>query len=254
MDYLVYVFLSKLPLVLEETRYIEGREQKCLILPVESNQIKKGKQGNWLMILRLAECQLNARMQTHDVQLMYLSEDYIKKYQANGIRDRTMRMGRVYAHDRTPSKKIDRTNNASDLLCDGVIILSDIPKDMIFRNDQNDKRYVSNLTLKNIGNDSTIHTGSICIDDIPRQMILTNPETGKKYVNVRFKKLDKLDTYMNTHILVATNKEGSEIEIGRFKEWSKVGDTPSNPSNTEESQHNTTVVPRIPQSIDGYRF
>lgn len=254
MTFLAYVFLSHLPLVMEETRVVEGKEQKCLIIPTETNQIKRGKQGNWMMILRLAEKDLNARMQTHDVQLMYLNEDYIKKYRANGIHDRTMRMGRVYVHDRTPSKKLDRTNDASDLLCDGVIILSDIPKDMIFRNDENDKRYVSNLTFKNLQNDNTIHTGFICIDDIPRQMILTDPQTGKKYVNVRFKKLDKLDTYMNTHILVATNKEGSEIEIGRFKEWSKIGGAPSNPSKTEESQHNTTVVPRIPQSIDGYRF
>lgn len=256
MNFLCYVFLSHLPYVEEETRFIDGKEQRCLIIPTESNQIKRGKQGNWLMILRLAEKDLNPRMQTHDIQLVYLSKKYIDEYRGNGIHDRTMRMGRVYAHDRTPSRKIDRTNRSADIMLEGAFKLSDIPKQMIFRNSENDKRYISGLTIKSLSSLSTVYTGTVCLDDIPSSMIVTNQETGKKYVNIRFKKLDLLDTYMNTHVLVITGADGSEIEIGRFKEWINTDGKQTPPSTaTPEEIHNTGVNQRqTPQEIDGIKF
>lgn len=256
MTYLAYLFLSHLPCVESETRFIDGREQVCLILPTESNQIKKGKQGNWMMILRLAERFPNAKQITHDVQLQYLLQSEVDKSYRLGYHDRTAHMGRVYVHDRTPERKIDRTNRSSDVCCDGIIILSDIPKDIIFRNAENDKRYLGKLTFKSTSDDSLIYTGSICVDDIPSQHIKTGPNTGKKYVNTRFKKLEKLDTYMNTHKLVIITDEGSEIEIGRFKEWQRTeGRTMAPPPVQPEDIHNTGVNQRqTPESIDGLKF
>lgn len=226
----------------------------CLIIPTTTNQIKRGKQGNWLMMTRLAELPPNARMQTHDLQLSYLTEDELQKSLACGYHDRTAHLGRVYAHDRTPSKKIDRSNKSSDIRCDGVIVLSDIPKRLIFRNAENDKRYVESLTFKAYGDDSVIYTGAICIDDIPSGYILTDPGTGKKYVKTRFKKMKSLDTYMNTHHLVIAGPSGAEIEIGRFKEWSRTDIRPIQDAQQKE-EHDTTVTPRpTPKSIDGMRF
>lgn len=238
----------------EESRFICGKEQPCLIIPTETNQIKRGKQGNWLMILRLSECRPNARNMTHEVQQMYLTPEAIEEGKRLGYHDRTMHMGRVYQHDRTPSKKIDRTNVTRAIDCKGTVCLSDIPKDLIKRNAENNKRYLSKLTFKSMEDDRYVYTGYICLDDIPAHHIYSNLTNGKRYINVRFKKLVRLDTYMNTHLLVVVAGDGQEIEIGRFKEWEK-SDNPAPQSEKKEEKHTTTVNPRpMPTDIDGIKF
>lgn len=257
INYLAYIFLSHLPLVIEEKRVIDSKEETCLVLPVKENQIKKGRQGNWMFMCRLAELPPNEKMQTHDIQLSYLTEEDLQKSYDFGYHRRTAHMGRVYEHDRTPEKKIDRTNHATDIRCDGVIVLSDIPKSKIFANAENAKRYISGLTFKALQEDGIIYTGSICLDDIPRDDVQTQPDTGKKFVTVRFKKLERLDTYMNTHQLVIARNDGSEIEIGRFKEWKKEGYEPEQqqPTQNPEEIHNTGVNQRIaPDYIGGIKF
>lgn len=252
MNYLCYLFLSHLPLVLEEKRFIDGKEQTCLVIPAESNQIKKGKRGNWLMILRLAELPPNYKSQTHCVQLVYLTPEYIQRYKSNGIHELTERMGRVYEHDRTPAKKLDRRNGATDIVCDGTISLSDIPKEKIFLSPDNRRRYVSDLIFRSLNQDSTIYTGCICIDDIPPELIKTEYTTGKRIINVRFKQLAIIDTYMNTHQLVVKTDHGTEIEIGRFREWSRVPD-PQNPD-PKPIQPPVRNNPQTPFSIDGVKY
>lgn len=252
MNYLCYLFLSHLPLVLEEKRFIDGKDQTCLVIPAESNQIKKGKRGDWLMILRLAELPPNYKSQTHCVQLVYLTSEYIQRYNANGIHDRTVRMGRVYEHDRTPSKKLDRRNISTNIVCDGTISLSDIPKEKIYQSPYNRRRYISDLTFRSLNQDSTIYTGCICIDDIPNELIKMEYATGKKFINVRFKQLAIIDTYMNTHQLVVKTDHGTEIEIGRFREWSRVSDS-QNP-NQESFPFPAQNNPHTPFSIDGIKY
>lgn len=253
MNYLCYLFLSHLPYVEEEVRFIDGKEQPCLIIPTESNQIKRGKQGKWLMIVQLRACKANAKMITHDVGLMYLKDNCLKSDKASGRYDKTMRMGRVYVHDCSPWKKIDRTNRSTPLICDGMLVLSDIPKELIFTNSDNARKYVSNLTFHSVSDTNTIFTGSVCIDDIPLRYIKTDRQTGKRWVRTKFCKLDKLDTYMNTHKLVIVTDNGGEIEIGRFKEWVKDG--VQKIALPDEQEHLTTVNPRVvPKSIDGIKF
>lgn len=252
MDYLAYVFVSKMPLVLERTEIIDGKEEVCLVIPTKANQLKKGKQGNWYFICRLAECEPNARNQTHDIQLTYLSEEEVKKSYDFGYHKRTAHMGRVYEHDRTPSKKLDRTNNASDIDLQGDICLSDIPRDLIFANAENAKKYITNLTFKGIYDNGYIYTGSICLSDIPKQDRWQDPNTGKKYVSVRLIKLPMVDTYFNTHSLIIARQDGTEIEIGRFKEWRKDGCAPAHkpqyPAPPGEPPKN------VPDTLNGIKF
>lgn len=254
MNYLAYLFLSRLVHVEEKSMFMDGMEQPCLIIPTKTNQIKRGKRGDWLIILRLAECAANAKQQTHDIQLMYIGEkDLQKSYDAN-YHKRTARLGRVYEHDRTPSKKIDRTNNANDCVYEGSIILSDIPANFISWNKVNNKRYIANLQFEPLGNKDAIYTGFLCLGDIPDKYILTLESTGKKYINTFFCKLDKLDTYMNTHHLIIKGEYGSEIEIGRFKEWRKNEASAPPVDEIRETIHNTPVNQRPPVSIDGIKF
>lgn len=255
MNYLCYMFLSDLPMVLEEYRFIDGKEQPCLIIPTATNQIKKGNRGDWLMIFRLAECPPNVKQRTHEIQLTFISPDDLQKSMASGRHKRTMRMGYVYEHDRTPSKKLDRTNRSEDMECVGNIILSDIPKNLLHKSENTGKRYLSGLRFYRDGDNNVIYTGFICVDDIPRDYIRTDGETGKRYVSARFRKLERLDTYMNTHHLVIDGAEGSEIEIGRFKEWVRDGaDAAHERPAPREPEHNTTITPRPPMSVDGIKF
>lgn len=206
------------------------------------------------MMTRLAELPPNARMQTHELQLCFLTEDELKKSFACGYHERASHLGRVYVHDITPSKKIDRSNRATDITCDGIIVLSDIPKHLIFRNAENDKRYISNLTFKAYDNDNIIYTGAICLDDIPFKFILTNLDTGKKYIKARLKKMEALDTYMNTHHLVIISESGTEIEIGRFKEWKNTRQTITEPQSFEGDHNVGDNQRQTPLSIDGIKF
>lgn len=251
MEYIAHFFWQHFPHVETEVRTIDGKAEVCLILPTRINQIKKGKRGDWLSVLRLCPRPINEKMITHDLQLSYLSKEEAEKAIEQGYYKRTQRLGRVRERDCTPSKKIDRQNLSTDLKCDGVIVLSDIPKSLIRRSKSNNRLYLCGLVFRPYTSRNVIYTGSICIDDIPRDEIKIDTRTGKKFVKVRFCKLESLDTYMNTHQLIVVTNDGSEIEIGRFKEWTKDGEPVMNPPVANPPK------PRpVPSdiTIDGYKF
>lgn len=245
------LFLSHLPHVETENRFINGREEHCLIIPTGINQIERSIRGNYFMTLRLIECPPNEKLITHDVQLGYTDWDEVNKARQMGYYDRSQHMGRIRVHDRTPARKVDRTNKSLNVEFKGTVTLSDIPKSLIFRNGLNDKRYVNNLVFKNPSDDAYIYTGSICVDDIPREYIQTETYTGKKFVDTIFHKLKFIDTYMNTHGLYIAKSDGTEIEIGRFREFKKDGLILNN---APKEEHTTTVNMRPPQEINGIKF
>lgn len=201
------------------------------------------------MTMRLSECPPNEKLITHDMQLGYLNWDEVYKARAMGYYDRTQRLGRVRVHDRTPERKIDRTNKTRDIACRGTVVLSDIPSSLMFRNGENDKLYVDNLVFRGTSDDSFIYTGCICISDVPPEDIKTEQYTGRRYVDTVFRRLYNLDTYMNTHQLIIAKDDGSEIEIGRFREFMKNGAS----APIEEMRHNTTISQR-PSEINGIKF
>lgn len=208
-----------------------------------------------MMMCRLAECEPNERMQTHDVQLSYLTPEDLQKSYDFGYHRRTAHLGRVYEHDRTPSKKLDRTNNAKDIDLRGVIVLSDIKKSEIFKNGENAKRYISNLVIRGIPHSGVIFKGSICVDDIDAKSIITDPNTGKKKINVRFKKTPRMDVYNNTHELVMITNSGDELQIGVFQEFHAIGGVPPAPPNTTGYIPNPPNNQRqCPDEINGIRF
>lgn len=223
MDFIAHFFWDKLIYTEEEIRVINGKEEVCLIIPTKTNQLKKGKQGKWLSTFRIIAVPPNEEMITHEVQLGYLNYNEVDKAKKMGAYGRTQLLGRVREHDRTPSKKVNRDNSmATDLIVDGAICLDNIPDELLIRNPDINK-YFFKCTFKRKGNDGTaiFSTGTICIDDIPQQCIVVNPHTGKRNVRCRFKRSEYMDTYYNTHELVCIMQDGSEIEIGRFREWTQ---------------------------------
>lgn len=232
---------------------IDGKEQTCLILPVDDNQIIKGKWGNWVMRLHLYEVPPNIEGISHRAGLVWNDKKTADKWEKDGTLDRVLHLGRVRPYIKETIPKIDKENYSEDIDLHGEIILSDIPKKQFWRNHQSKKWYIPNLRLKSMYDDAKIWTGSICISEIPEHHILEYPDSGKKYVKVRFKKIKKLDVYMNTHTLIIDTKDGSQIEIGRFREWKKQGEVIKNEIPPQEI-HDTPVNQRTPESIDGLRF
>lgn len=255
MNYQAYLFFNHYNNVTTELRYIDGQEQVCLIIPTKINYIRKGSHGNWFSVLRFRACPPNAEMRTHIAGLNYPSKEAEDEAKSRGTYWRTQKIGRLYEVLEHPYRKFDRTNLSTDLICDGEITLSDIPEKCKVFNVDSSTTYVRNVTFKPYGNDNIIYTGSLEILDIPDEYIIKDPNTGKKKIRCRFCKLEALDNYMNTHHLIISLGDGSEIEIGRFREWVKTNPTASGVDAAPQEEHDTTVNQRqTPQSIDGIKF
>ena len=83
MDYNIRVFLSHLINVSTESRIIDGREQTCLILPVEDNQLRQGKWGNWILALRMLEEPPNPKGHSHRIALQWKDKETLDKVVAD---------------------------------------------------------------------------------------------------------------------------------------------------------------------------
>lgn len=218
MEYMGHIFWNHLPYVDEEIRFINGKEQVCLIIPTDTNQIKRGKWGNWLSTFRILEERPNEQGTTHRIELAYRTMEDKKLAKKRGFLSRTARMGRL--RELTPPHCQRDNSAATDVAIDGAICLDCIKDNMHVLNRQSNKVYVR-CTFKQIiaGATPILLTGAICIDDIPADYIQTNPRTGKRNVRCRLKKNTYMDANFNTHHLVVITESGSEIEIGRFREW-----------------------------------
>lgn len=232
---------------------IDGKEQTCLILPVDDNQLRKGKSGNCFLSLRMMEEPPNPKGHTHTIALRWNDKKGLEEAHRRGIDRYTRYLGVARSYEKTRITAVQDQNRVEDVEFVGEIVLSDIPKKQLWRQRLNKKWYLPYLKFKSLYDDSKIWTGTICVDDIPEQHILQYPDSGKKYIKVRFKKLDKLDIFMNTHTLIIDAKDGSQIEIGRFREWKKNGEVIKN-GMPPQGIHDTPVNQRTPESIDGLRF
>lgn len=252
MDYQVLLYLNRLPNVLTENRIIDGKEQTCVILPVEDNQFRRGRMGNWCLPLRLHEIPPNAEGKSHTISLVWRTVELFGKAKEDRNLLKCFRLGSVLPFIQEDVKPVNRPKG-QDLFLKGTIVLNDIPKKLIFRNKLNDMRFIAKLRMKSLANDEFIWTGYLCVDLIPKHLILERADSGKKYINVVFKPIEIVDANMNTHILVVETPNGSEIEIGRFREFHKNGEVVRNEMSPEDI-HDTPVNMRTPDSIDGLRF
>lgn len=257
MNYWAVLFLSDLRGAFEETRFVNGREQNCLIIPADDGQLVRNHKGGWILRVEFNEVPANPKRMTHEMKLKFRSRGEADKAEREGWLRKMQHFGRVYPQSRDYNPRRDRTNHTKDIMLDGVINLSDIPRDKIRLNKRNGKRYVYNLTLCPTGDRNIIYTGLICVDDIPRRFVMTDPYTGRKTLNVHFLKTERIDLFMNTHKLLIVSDDGTELEIGTFKEWKKEGSAEApqpTPSSDDGEIHNTGVNQRMPDSINGIKF
>lgn len=254
MIYFAFFNIGRLQDVTEEVRFVHGKEQVCLVIPTDTNQMYKGRNGEWNMQLCLYDKYANDKGRSHIIQLQFRNMEDMRKAQAEGWWKRLNHLGNVYPEIKAP--KVDRENRAKKIEFHGYLSLSDIPQHLITTHSISKKKYLTNVTITDPTDPNTIYSGSICLSEILVQFRYRSSETGKYYAKIVFKTSDKLDYSMNTHVIYATDKNGTMIEIGRLKEWRK--DIPVPVDNKESPQpsppNSAENTPRTPKSIDGMKF
>jgi hypothetical protein len=264
-DFHQTIILSKLPGVFSERRFVDGKEQPCLIIPVESANLFQTKWGEYFMKTIIRELpQPDASGETHRVALLYRNRAEIQKAERIGYRKTTERIGKCIPWNYDSSRKYNYSNDkATDIFVRGAICLDDINQSKdITVSPHTGQRYVK-CQFKSINNQGTpiYCIGAICFSDIIESDIITNPRTGKRNVMVVFRKLKEMDRQFNTHELLIQRPDGGMITIGLFREYKDATETqkriaavetqlnPQPQGSTQPQQQ-----PSAPLKIDGYNF
>ena len=243
MNFNAFFFIERLHGVTEELRFVDGQEQVCLVIPTVPNQIYKGRTGLWYMQFFIQNTEMNEKGRSHFLRLQFRDMDGVRKAKREGWFNQVNNLGNVYPNIILP--KIDWTNRSRKIELHGYLNLSDIPARLIRSDKSNKKKYLQNIRVMDPSDSNVIYVGSICLTDIMPKFRFRDTNTGKYYTKVIFKTSDRLDYGMNTHLIYATDNNGSMIEIGRLKAW-RNPQAPPNPT----SQNNL----RPPRSIDGMKF
>lgn len=218
MDFYGTMFLSSLPMAREEMLMVEGKEERCLVIPMSRGQLIRGKNGEWCMNFRCTACEPDADKHTHRLSLAYRNKEKHQRSVREGTYPRSTRLGHLFVKNEDRNKKEERTNNMTPILC----------------------------------------TGSIVLDDIKPEHITQDPYTGKRYVRFTFRKTQYLDAFGNSHEIVCVTDCGEqqiglakEWQVAR-EQMQRIGAfvEQTNPQQqTQDNTHNTT-----PSTIDGYVF
>lgn len=171
------LFISKFPYAFEEQRIVNGIEQTCLVLPCEAGQMERTRYGAWFCRLRCELCSPNPQQRIVEIKLGYKNLEELKKAQRMGLYERTKNLGYLFvAGEDDDSKKLNKTNNMTQLYCEGRLF----------------------------------------IDSIAKEDIKTDPRTGRKYVDFTFRRSRLLDAFGNSHELVVKTDYGEhQIGVAR---------------------------------------
>lgn len=216
MEFYATINLSNLPFAMTERKVINGKEQECLVLPVNDASLRKGKQGGWFAHFLMREFPANQYMTTHTIEYVPKAHTYELMKELNWNPKWKNNSGRMRKLTENDSLKLyDYTNNMTPIVA----------------------------------------TGMICLSDIREDDIEIDPYTGMKYVRVTFRKTPLLDVHNNSHEIVLTKPSG-EIQLGKFREWPEASEQVARLSAMQESlnQSNDQPSAQTPEKIGGLNF
>lgn len=140
MKYFGSLFLNELPYVIEERRVVLGKEQHCIVIPTDTCQLKRGKNGRWLFNFRALDSVYEERMISHDLSLVYRTNEDAAEAKRMGLH--RARIGVLHPMSEDDSKKLDLTNNMTPIFCTGDIFIDEICKEDIRTDPRTGKRYL----------------------------------------------------------------------------------------------------------------
>lgn len=177
MYYIGTLFISKFPFAFEEQRMINGREQTCLVIPCEAGQMERTRYGAWFCRLNYRLVPPNSQQRLARIALGFKNMEEVEKSKNLGYYETSENLGYLFVADETGDEaKLDKTNNMTNLYCEGRLFL----------------------------------------DSIDREDIKTDPRTGRKYVDFTFRKSRMLDAFGNSHEVVVRSDYGEhQIGVAR---------------------------------------
>lgn len=218
MHYHMTIMLNRLPLTYTERRMIGGHEEACLVIPIERNQLFYTKAGDVFIKAICKEEPIGAQGDTHRIALFYKNNEEIGKARLSKVYYRTEHIGRLKPFLMGGENR-DWTNYATPVNEEGYICLDYIDKrSMVFVKGSNKLMIEAKYTFVDARKIERLCVGMIIVSDIKREDIIVNPRTGLKNIKCVFKKLERMDTLNNTHGLFVKRPDGSEIQIGKFRE------------------------------------
>ena len=140
--------------------------------------MERTRYGAWFCRLRCEICPPNPQQRVLSIKLGYKNLDELVKAKKIGLYDTTKNMGYLFVAGGEESKDrvIDKTNNMTQLYCEGRLF----------------------------------------IDSIAREDIKTDQRTGRKYVDFTFRKSRLLDAFGNSHeVVVKTDYGEHQIGVAR---------------------------------------
>lgn len=177
MYYIGTLFISKFPFTFEEQRIVNGREQTCLVIPCDTGQMERTRYGAWFCRIKCYLMPPNPQQRLTNISLVFKNMEEVEKSKRLGYYETSENLGYLFVADETGDEaKLDKTNNMTNLYCEGRLFL----------------------------------------DSIDKEDIKTDPRTGRKYLDFTFRKSRLLDAFGNSHEIVVKSDYGEhQIGVAR---------------------------------------
>lgn len=140
--------------------------------------MERTRYGAWFCRLRCEICPPNPQQKVLSIGLGFKNVEELKKAQKLGYYNKARNMGHLFVagEEETKDRVIDKTNNMTQLYCEGRLF----------------------------------------IDSIAREDIKTDQRTGRKYVDFTFRKSRLLDAFGNSHeVVIKTDYGEHQIGVAR---------------------------------------
>lgn len=140
--------------------------------------MERTRYGAWFCRLRCEICPPNPQQKVLSIGLGFKNVEELKKAKKLGYYNKARNMGHLFVagEEETKDRVIDKTNNMTQLYCEGRLF----------------------------------------IDSIAREDIKTDQRTGRKYVDFTFRKSRLLDAFGNSHeVVIKTDYGEHQIGVAR---------------------------------------
>lgn len=208
------IYLGRLPNSSIEKRVINGQEQECMVIPCKDSQLTRTRKGYYCLRLRALDASLQAKA-SHSLSLTFRSKEENDLY-----RIKTHGDSRCICGIMTPVLAQSVAKNKptiTEVMARGYVCIQSLSNDVY----RLEGAHTSvNCAFKSVGNNgnSIVCRGQIRLSDIDQSDFVINKSTGKANLPCVFKNLPTMDNNSNTHALYVVKPDGTEYEIGRFRE------------------------------------
>lgn len=151
--------------------------------------MERTRYGAWFCRLRCEICPPNPQQKVLSIGLGFKNVEELKKAKKLGYYNKARNMGHLFVagEEETKDRVIDKTNNMTQLYCEGRLF----------------------------------------IDSIAREDIKTDQRTGRKYVDFTFRKSRLLDAFGNSHeVVIKTDYGEHQIGVARQMDIEPSPDNP----------------------------